>query len=95
MIGLAVMLLRGPLGTESRIPLAFAGYALLMALTAGTEGAQYYDWYRFTVDPLVCIGVGDLIGQNLPWLHLPLVDRLRKRIDALRAPRPAGADAAT
>jgi len=95
MVGLAVMLLRRPLGTESRIPLAFAGYALLMALTAGIEGAEYYDWYRFAVYPLICIGVGDLVGQNLPRLRLPLVDRLRTRIDALRASRPAGSDAAT
>jgi hypothetical protein len=95
MVGLAVMLLRRPLGPESRMPLAFAGYALLMALTAGIEGAEYYDWYRFAVDPLICIGVGDLIGQNLPRLHPPLVDRLRTQIDALRAPRPAGTDAAT
>ena len=95
MVGLAVMLLRRPLGTESRIPFAFAGYALLMTLTAGVEGAQYYDWYRFAVDPLVCIGVGDLIGQNLPRLRLPLLDRLRVQIDALRMPRPAEADAAT
>jgi hypothetical protein len=95
MVGLAVMLLRRPLGTESRIPFAFAGYALLMALTAGVEGAQYYDWYRFAVDPLVCIGVGDLIGQNLPRLRLPLLDRLWVQIDALRTPRPAEADAAT
>jgi hypothetical protein len=94
MVGLAVMLLRRPLGTESRIPFAFAGYALLMTLTAGVEGAQYYDWYRFAVDPLVCIGVGDLIGQNLPRLRLPLLDRLRVQIDALRTPppeRPPGA----
>jgi hypothetical protein len=95
MVGLAVMLLRRPLGTESRIPLAFAGYALLMALTAGIEGAQYYDWYRFTVDPLICIGVGDLIAQNLPRLRLPVLDRLRARIGALRGPHPAGVDAAT
>jgi hypothetical protein len=95
MFGLAVMLLRRPLGTESRIPLAFAGYALLMALTAGTEGAKYYDWYRFAVDPLICIGVGDLIGQNLPRLRLPVLDRLRAQIDTLRAPRPAGVDAPT
>jgi hypothetical protein len=95
MVGLAVMLLRRPLGTESRIPLAFAGYALLMALTAGIEGAQYYDWYRFTVDPLICIGVGDLIAQNLPRLRLPVLDRLWARIGALRGPHPAGADAAT
>jgi hypothetical protein len=66
-----------------------------MALTAGIEGAEYYDWYRFAVDPLICIGVGDLIGQNLPRLNLPLVDRLRTQIEALRAPRPAGTDAAT
>jgi hypothetical protein len=70
MVGLAVMLLRQPLGRAARIPLAFAGYALLMTLTASTEGAQYYDWYRFVVDPLCCIGVGDLIGRNLPRLRI-------------------------
>lgn len=93
MVGLAVILLRHPLGTAARIPLAFAGYALLMALSAGVEGAQYYDWYRFAVDPLVCIGVGDLIAQNLPRLRLPVLDRLGARIDALRTPSPAGRDA--
>ena len=94
MVGLAVMLLRRPLGPSARIPLAFASYALLMALTASTEGAQYYGWYRFTVDPLVCIGVGDLIAQNLPRLQLPGLDRLRREIAALRTPSPAGPDAA-
>lgn len=93
MVGLAVILLRRPLGTPVRIPLAFAGYALLMALSAGIEGAQYYDWYRFTVGPLVCIGVGDLIAQNLPRLRLPVLDRLRAQIEALRAPSPARPDA--
>ena len=92
MVGLAVMLLRRPLGSEVRIPLAFAGYALLMALTAGSEGAQYYDWYRFTVDPLVCIGVGDLIARNLPQLGLPILNRLRAEIRALRAPGRARVD---
>jgi len=89
MVGLAVMFLRRPLGPEARIPLAFAGYALLMTLTAGTEGAQYYDWYRFTVDPLCAIGVGDLVGRNLPRIVVPR--RLREEIEALRrppAPRP-------
>ena len=93
MIGLAVILLRHPLARSSRMPLTFAGYALLMALSAGTEGAQYYDWYRFTVDPLICIGVGDLIAQNLPRLRLPVLDRLRAQIDAVRAaPSPSGRD---
>ncbi|MGA3184503.1 MAG: glycosyltransferase family 39 protein [Candidatus Dormibacteria bacterium] len=95
MVGLALMLLRRPLGTESRIPLAFSGYALLMALTAGTEGAQYYDWYRFTVDPLVCIGVGDLVARNLPQLGPPALRRLRARIHQLRAPVAASVDAST
>jgi hypothetical protein len=39
--------------------------------------------------------VGDLIAQNLPRLRLPVLDRLRTQIDALRSPDPAGADAAT
>jgi len=94
MVGLAVMLLRKPLAAPARIPLAFAGYALLMALTASTEGAQYYGWYRFTVDPLCYIGVGDLVAQNVPRLRLPLVARLRTEIAALRTPSPDGSDAA-
>jgi hypothetical protein len=94
MVGLAVMLLRRPFGTQARIPLAFAGYALLMTLTAGNEGAQYYDWYRFTVDPLCYIGVGDLVGQNLPRLHIPLLDRLGAELAALRARSPATPGAA-
>jgi hypothetical protein len=94
MVGLAVMLLRKPLGTEARIPLAFAGYALLMTLTASTEAAQYYGWYRFAVDPLCYIGVGDLVAQNLPRLGGPLLDRLRAEVAALRAAGPARPDAA-
>jgi hypothetical protein len=66
-----------------------------MALTAGTEGAQYYDWYRFTVDPLVCIGVGDLVARNLPQLGPPALRRLRARIHQLRAPVAASVDAST
>jgi hypothetical protein len=94
LVGLAVLLLRRPLDTSARIPLAFAGYAALMALTVSNEGAQYYDWYRFAVDPLCYIGVGDLIVHNLPRLHLPGADRLRAEIAALRAPGPARPGAA-
>jgi hypothetical protein len=93
MVGLAMMLLRAPLSAQARIPLAFAGYALLMTLTAGSEGAQFYDWYRFTVDPLCCIGVGDLIARNLPRLRLPPLERLRAEIATLRTPSPAPPDA--
>jgi len=95
MVGLAVMLLRRPLGRSARIPLAFAGYALLMTLTASTEGAQYYDWYRFVVDPLCCIGVGDLVGRNLPRLRIPPLERLGAEIGALRGARRARPEAVT
>ncbi len=94
MVGLAAMLLRSPLATSARIPLAFAGFALLMTVTASTEGAQYYGWYRFTVDPLCYIGFGYLVAQNLPRLRVPALERLRADVAALRAPQPAGPDAA-
>jgi hypothetical protein len=77
MVGLAAMLLRRPLGREARIPLAFAGFALLMTLTASTEGAQYYGWYRIAVYPLAYLGVGDLVARNLPTGVSALLDRLR------------------
>ena len=77
MVGLAAMLLRRPLGREARIPLAFAGFALLMALTASTEGSQYYGWYRLAVYPLAYLGVGDLVARNLPTGIAALLDRLR------------------
>ena len=94
MVGLAAMLLRHPLSPQARIPLAFAGYALLMALTASTEGAEYYGWYRFTVDAFCYIGVAHLFIQSLPRLHLPALDRFREEVAALRTPTPAGPDAA-
>ena len=94
MVGLAVMLLRQPLGRSVRIPVAFAGYALLMTLTASTEGAQYYDWYRFVVDPLCYIGVGDLVGRNLPRVRIPPLDRLPEPRSPRCAERPGRPDAA-
>jgi hypothetical protein len=66
-----------------------------MTLTASTEGAQYYDWYRFVVDPLCCIGVGDLIGRNLPRLRIPSLDRLGAEINAVRGARRAPPQATT
>ncbi len=79
MVGLAVMWLRDPMGRQSRMPVAFAGYALLMMLTASTVGAQYFGWYRQVVSPLAYMGFGDLVARNLPQV-----------LARIRAPRPPG-----
>ena len=71
MVGLAAMLLRRPLSPRARIPLAFAAYALLMTLTASTEGDKFYGWYRFTVDALCYVGVAHLLVQGLLRLPCP------------------------
>ncbi len=73
MLGLASMTVGRSPGRHLRIPFTFAAYAVLMTVTASTEGAEYYGWYRFTVDPLCYIGAGYLISQNIPWL--PWVQR--------------------
>ncbi len=93
MVGLAAMLLRRPLSPRARIPLAFAAYALLMTLTASTEGAKFYGWYRFTVDALCYVGVAHLLVQGLLRLPLPALGRWRAEVSALRAPGPVGANA--
>ena len=94
MVGLAAMLLRQPLGRQARIPAAFAGFAVLMALTTSTEGAQYYGWYRLAVYPLAYVGVGDLVARNLPSGGAALLSRLRGRLPP-RAGAEEGVAAAT